>query len=156
MSANLGETLSCVILPLRHTGGILMPASALVEVIDNENLNVVVDLQAGVLGKMQWKNTAIPLVSYEAAAGLVQAAFNTETRAVVLRIAIDDTNLDYVAMAINGVPKVIELSQAQIKAVPADDDIDNPLSEARVQVDGQLLWVPDMTAITQHIDAQVI
>ena len=156
MAINSAEKLSCVILPLQHTGGILIPASALVEVIDSKNLNVVVDLQSGVLGKMQWKNAAIPIISYEAAAGLVPASFNSETRAVVVRIAIENIRLDYVAITISGIPRYIELSSGQIKAVPDEDNIGNLLSETRVQVDGQLLWVADMNAVAHHIQAQVI
>ncbi len=156
MAANLGETLSCAILPLQSTGGILLPASALVEVVDSTELNVVVDLQSGILGKMQWKNTAIPLISYEAAATLVPAAFAAGTKAVVVRIAVDDISLKYMAIAVSSAPRVIELSRGHIKEVPAEDELDNFLAYARVQVDGQLLWLPNMESVALHILEQAV
>lgn len=157
MAANIGETLSCVVLPLRNKDGILLPASALVEVVDSRKLNVVVDLQEGVIGKMQWKNTAIPFISYEAAAGLIQASFNSETKAVVIRVAVDHIDLKYMAVAASGAPKFIELTPRHIKDVPiGDDHIENSLAESRVQVDGQLLWVPDIQAVALHIESQVV
>ena len=98
MSANIGETVSCVILPMRGTGGLLLPSSAMIEVIDSSDINVVVDLQEGIIGKMQWKNTTIPLVSYETASGLLQAAFNKDTKAAIV--------VTIVAVITGSIPKI--------------------------------------------------
>lgn len=156
MVANIGETISCVVLPMRSTGGLLLPASALVEVIDSDKMNVVVDLQSGVLGKMQWKSTAIHLMSFEAAAGLVQAAFNAETKAAIIRVPLEGSALRYLAFATYGAPRVIQLSYGHIKEIPEEDQLENPLAESRVQVEGQLLWMPDMAAVVEHINNQAV
>ena len=156
MVANIGETLACAVMPLRSTGGLLLPASALVEVIESKDLNVVVDLQAGIIGKMQWRNMAIPLMSYETASGLVTAAFNVETKAAVVRVPVENSSIQYIAIATYGDPKVVQLTQRHIKEIPEEDNIDNFLAVSRVQIEGQLLWVPDMPAVVDHVLNQAV
>ena len=136
MSANIGETVSCVILPMRGTGGLLLPSSAMIEVIDSSDINVVVDLQEGIIGKMQWKNTTIPLVSYETASGLLQAAFNKDTKAAVIRVPVENSTIKYIAIAAYGIPKVVQISQGQIKDIPEEDTVANSLAVERIQIDG--------------------
>jgi len=152
VAENIGELISCVVLPLEYTGGVLLPASALVEVLDTTNINVVVDLQEGIIGKMQWKSAAIPLVSYEAAAGLALPVFNRETRAVIVRVPSEESShIKYMAFAIHGLPKFIEVSALSLKTSDVAEELTNHLAETRVQVDGMQLWVPNMDAIVQHL-----
>lgn len=154
MATNLGETISCVIMPMRSTGGLLLPSSAMIEVIDSRDINVVVDLQAGIIGKMQWKNITIPFLSYETAAGLLQAAFNKDTKAAVIRVPVENSALKYMAIAAYGVPKVVQISRGQMKEVLEEDRVENNIAADRIQIDGQLIWVPDMQALVDHVAAQ--
>lgn len=154
MAANLGETVSCVIMPMRSTGGLMLPSSAMIEVIDSRDINVVVDLQAGIIGKMQWKNITIPFLSFETAAGLIQAAFNKDTKAAVIRVPVENSELKYLAIAAYGVPKVVQISRGQIKDIPVEDQVENKIAADRIQIDGQLIWVPDMQAIVDHVNKQ--
>ena len=86
------QQLDCVLLP-QFELNLLLPRANVVQVIDGEQLDIVVDLQGGMLGKMQWHGWTVPLLSFEAVAHGVTPKYNRDTKSVILHSLMDEGSM---------------------------------------------------------------
>lgn len=145
--------IECVVLP-QFQGSLLLPRASVVEVVEGRNMDIVVDLQGGVIGKMQWRGWTVPLVSFEAASSGTIPKFNSETKSVILHSLADNTERPYIALTVQGNPKTIEVEESHLKMAGGTDD--NDFVQSRVWVNAEFeAVIPDLSMLVSYISQYV-
>lgn len=139
--------IDCVLVPQFETQ-LLLPRASVVQVIDSEKLDIVVDLQGGVLGKLQWQGWTIPLVSFESILNGTIPKFNRDTKAVILHSLIDDAVTPYIAVTSQGVPQDIEISEAKIDMTEMSD---SDFIQSKVYVNSDIqAYIPELPVLVTY------
>lgn len=144
----IDDPIKCVILP-QFQGSLLLPRASVVEVVDGRDLDIVVDLQGGVIGKMQWRGWTVPLVSFEAASSGSIPKFNSETKSVILHSLADDSTRPYIALTVQGNPKTIEVQDSHLKVIPNAESNDFVQSKVWVNAEFEAL-IPDLSMLVTY------
>lgn len=144
----MDDRIQCVILP-QFQGCLLLPRANVVELITGRDLDIVVDLQGGVIGKMQWRGWTIPLVSFESVSSGLIPKFNSETKSVILHSLADDDARPYIAITIQGNPKTIEIEESQIKMISGAESDDFVQSKIWVNAEFEAI-IPDLSMLVSY------
>lgn len=140
--------IQCVILT-QFQMTLLLPRATVAEVVEGQNLDIVVDLQGGVIGKMQWRGWTVPLVSFEAASGGHIPKFNSETKAVILHSPSDDSTKPYIALTVQGNPKTVTLKEDQLRVINSTGG--NDFIQSKVWIDAELeAVIPDLSMLVSY------
>lgn len=142
------DPVQCVILP-QFQGNLLLPRVSVVEVVNGQDMDIVVDLQGGVIGKMQWRGWTVPLVSFEAASGGSTPKFNSETKSVILHSPADDSARPYIAVTVQGNPKAIEVQESQLKVITGTESNDFVQSKVWINAEFEAV-IPDLSMLVTY------
>ena len=100
------DSIKCVILTLRKEN-VLLPNALVAEILSVKDVQEVGNVPDWYLGKMNWRGAEVPLLSFEAAAGVKVSKVNLNTQAVVLYAVGTSGTVDespYLALVMSGVP----------------------------------------------------
>lgn len=145
--------IECVVIP-QFQGSLLLPRACVVEVVEGRDMDIVVDLQGGVIGKMQWRGWTVPLVSFESASSGTIPKFNSETKAVILHSLADNTERPYIAITVQGNPKAIEVEESHLKQVGGAESSDFVQSKVWVNAEFEAV-IPDLSMLVSYISQYV-
>ncbi|GIX21952.1 MAG: hypothetical protein KatS3mg121_0735 [Gammaproteobacteria bacterium] len=90
-----------------------MPAAVVADVLPGDALDIVVDLQGGLLGKLQWRGWTVPLLSFEAVLSEGIPRYNAQTRSALLYSLSDDPTQPFIALTVQGEPKPLRVGPPQ-------------------------------------------
>jgi chemosensory pili system protein ChpC len=142
------STIECVILP-QFDSNLLLPRSIVVDVLDAEHMHIIVDLQGGIIGKLQWHGWTVPLLSFEAINNGTIPKFNSKTKAVVLYTLGDDSTRPYIALTVQGNPKAFLLSDEDMQSKGKDKDSD--FIQSRIAIRGSTeALIPDLLTLVSY------
>lgn len=144
----MDDLIQCVILP-QFQISLLLPRANVVEVVNGRDLDIVVDLQGAVIGKMQWRGWTVPLVSFESASSGLIPKFNSETKSVILHSLADDNVRPYIALTVQGNPKAIEIDASQLKMVGGAESDDFVQSKVWVNAEFEAI-IPDLSMLVSY------
>ena len=113
------KQIQCMLLSL-FKGALLLPRASVVHVIDSDKLDIVVDLQGGIIGKIQWQGWTVPLISFESILNESIPKFNHDTKSVIVHSLIDDGIKPFIALTSQGDPKPINITDKNMKIMEAD------------------------------------
>ena len=142
------DQIQCVLLELFDTT-LLLPLASVVEVVDGKNLDIVVDLQGGVIGKMTWRGWTVPLVSFEAASAGHIPKFNSESKAVILHSLAEDQSRPYIALTVQGNPKSMAVQGDQLKVVSSKGGSDFVQSKVWINTETEAV-IPDISMLVTY------
>ena len=145
--SDIEKNIDCVLVPQFETQ-LLLPRASVVQVIDSEKLDIVVDLQGGVLGKLQWQGWTIPLVSFESIINGTIPKFNRDTKAVILHSLIDDAVTPYIAVTSQGMPQDIEIFEAKIDMTEVSD---SDFIQSKVYINSDIqAYIPELPVLVTY------
>jgi chemosensory pili system protein ChpC len=140
--------IECVLMP-QFGLNLLLPRASVVDLLDAVDMHIVVDLQGGIIGKIQWQGWTVPLISFEAASNDSIPKFNLQTKAVVIHALADDEAHPYIALTVQGDPEVMSLTDADIKATGKDKD--NDFIQSKVLVHAKIeAIIPDISTLVSY------
>ena len=142
------EQIQCVLLPQFDTT-LLLPLASVVEVIEGQNLDIVVDLQGGVIGKMTWRGWTVPLVSFEAASNSQIPKFNSESKAVILHSLADDQARPYIGLTVQGNPTSMSIRGDQLKVISSTGGSDFVQSKVWINTETEAI-IPDIAMLVTY------
>jgi chemosensory pili system protein ChpC len=140
--------IECVLIP-QFEVKLLLPRASVVDLIDGEDMHIVVDLQGGIIGRLQWQGWTVPLISFEAASNDAIPKFNQETKAVVIHSLGDDEKHPYIALTVQGDPEVLSLAGGDIKAVGKEKGNDFVKSKVLLHARTEAL-IPDLDTLVSY------
>lgn len=142
--------LRCIVLPIKAEYSLLLPNISLVEIIEGVDLDIVVDPQGGLIGKVQWHGWHVPLLSFDAASYGTIPKFNMETKTVVIHSLSTDSRMPYLGLIVQGAPKRIVINDDQLK--PCKKTIESDLVEMMAKFENQTLVVPCLAALVAYVN----
>ncbi|MEE8058793.1 MAG: chemotaxis protein CheW [Pseudomonadales bacterium] len=101
------------------------------------------------LGSFSWRNTEVPLVSFEAINEEPFVSRSQGCRIAVLNGLVDSQRLPFCGFVIEGVPRLMRIMPDE---VATDDEVKAGAAElSRVLVSGEKAAIPDVDFIQQEI-----
>lgn len=144
-------SIKCMILTLRSEN-VIVPDAAIAEILSAQDAKKVSGMPPWYLGKMQWRGTDVPLVSYEAAGGESVKGINLNTQVAMLYSLSDATDYPYLGVVISGVPHEAQFSEDQIKI---DEDAMesgvHPMAAMKTRINGAAVSILDLEAIESMV-----
>lgn len=148
----MSNLIKCTLLPLAKEKYLVLPNSSLAEVVTNRSDLLVMGARDGVIGKIQWRGNSVPLVSYEAAIGQAIPSYGSEARIAVIFTPSGDASLPYIALSIQGVPKLVQVTDADIVTIEGEE---HPLVGSYVEIDNDQGVIPNLQALEPFVKMRV-
>ena len=149
------QLIKCVILTLRKEN-VIVPNALVAEIISVKDIEEIENAPSWYLGKMTWRGSDVPLLSFEAAGGEDISKVNLNTQAVVL-YAVGKNNevgdKPYLGLVMSGVPHVSHFSREQIKT-DKEADGDHPMVAQKVRINGASVSILDVDAMVDMVAEQ--
>lgn len=137
--------LTGLLLPLADRT-LILPNVAVAELIDYQPGTFDLDSPPWYLGRVNWRNRQIPLLSFESACG-GKTVIGERARIVVLNALGGRPDLKFMALLVQGIPRSCKLD-SQLSYV---DVALCGLEQAAVQVAEQVVKIPDLLALEQRL-----
>lgn len=130
---------------------ILMPMSAVAEIILNQPVTPDKQSPAWMFGWINWRNLDIPLIDFAALQASQEAKdFAGSTRILVLNSLLEGHEQRYYAMVSQGFPHTLRIEEDSVLA--AQDEVAlAPCISLNIDCDGQFLQLPDFQQIEDHL-----
>lgn len=136
--------LHALLVPM-HGLNLLLPNAAVAEVIRYEAPTPVGGVPDWWLGRLNWRGTQIPLLSFEGFIGAPQAPEAERRRIAVLHTLNGNPVLPWIAVVAAGTPQLQGVTPDAL--APADDETSPPGVLCRVSLRGRAAVVPDLDAL---------
>ncbi len=109
------EMLPCLLIPVQG-GRIILPNVTVAELITYQALSPCENASDWLLGKLDWRGTMIPVVSYEEFCGQKIGVPGQDLRIAVVNAPNGDSgSLRFFGLVVQGIPSLIKLEEAAIK-----------------------------------------
>jgi chemosensory pili system protein ChpC len=146
------QLIKCVIFTLRKEN-VIVPEALVAEIVSVKDIETDESTPDWYLGDMKWRDTSIPLVSFEAAAGMEYARVNLNTQAIVLYAVGNGEAVSqnpYLALVMSGVPHTSSFSRQQFK-LDSEAEEDHPMVSQNVRINGARVSILDVDAMVEMI-----
>ena len=109
------EQIRCVLLKVNENV-LMLPNSALVEIVPVRNIINVANKPRWMLGYLDWRGNSVPLVAFETMDGVrMPSLANSDVRAAVVYAIGDDKKIPFMAFLVQGVPQVVNITADEIE-----------------------------------------
>ena len=147
-SVHSKDTLHCLLISLQEVK-ILLPNTAVAEVIGYTLPEPVENAPDWLLGNIIWREEKIPLLSFELLSGLGKQEQAASSRIAVLNTLNGNSELPYIALLIQGIPQLRLIQEANIVVTEADEKMD--VVAASIDFSGESVLIPDLDRLEQHL-----
>jgi chemosensory pili system protein ChpC len=143
------EQIRCVLLKVNEDV-LMLPNSALVEIVPVRNIINVANKPRWMLGYLDWRGNSVPLVAFETMGGVrMPSLANNDVRAAVVYAIGEDKKIPFMAFLVQGVPQVVNVSATDIETDTAA--ITHPAVAQKAVVKGTAVSVVEMTKLETMI-----
>ena len=112
---NESEMLPCLLIPVQG-GRLILPNVTVAELITYQALTPCENASDWLLGRLEWRGTMIPVVSYEEFSGQKVGVPGQDLRIAVVNAPNGDSGkLRFFGVVVQGIPSLIKLEEAAIK-----------------------------------------
>jgi chemosensory pili system protein ChpC len=143
------KTVRSVLLPIT-TGSVLLPHSAMLDVLPEREIKPVKNTPGWVLGEVSWNNHSIPLVAMEKLFGGGVAEQPKRSRIVIVTCLTNETDYQYLAIRTTKVPRLAQLSEDLLKPKDAVG-LQSNFIRFYGDLNDQTIIIPDMEKLEAHI-----
>ncbi|WNO09362.1 chemotaxis protein CheW [Teredinibacter sp. KSP-S5-2] len=134
----------CLILPLVDCN-LLLPTVTVAEMVSHKPLEKRPDAPDWFLGYFDWRNTKVPVLSYEVLNGSASTPMNPKGRIAVLNNTGINEKLPFVAIPTQGIPRLSRVGKEDI--IENDEIRKRPVDLMQVKVGVEELVIPDIAAL---------
>ena len=136
------EQIRCVLLKVNENV-LMLPNSALVEIVPVRNIINVANKPRWMLGYLDWRGNSVPLVAFETMDGVrMPSLANLDVRAAVVYAIGDDKKIPFMAFLVQGVPQVVNVTTDEIE-VDAET-VTHPAVSQKILLKGTQVSVVEM------------
>ncbi len=141
------DTLHCLLISLQGVK-ILLPNTAVAEVIGYTTPETIENAPEWMLGNITWRDENVPLLSFEQLSGM------GEREHVVNRIAVLNTlngnpHVPYIALPIQSIPQLRLIQESSIVLTEKDEQTDGVA--ASIDFFGESVLIPDLDTLEQRV-----
>ncbi len=141
------DTLHCLLISLQEVK-ILLPNTAVAEVIGYSLPEPVEGAPDWLLGNIVWRDETVPLLSFELASGEGKQEISN-SRIAVLNTLNGNPALPYIAILIQGIPQLRLVQEENIHI--SEEDRKNDVLAAAIDFMGESVLIPDLDGLEQRL-----
>ncbi len=141
------DTLHCLLIPLQEIK-ILLPNTAVAEVIAYASPEAVENAPNWLLGNIVWRDEKVPLLSFELLSGVGKQE-HAVSRIAVLNTLNGNPDLPYMAVSIQGIPQLRLVQESGIVVTDVDSKTD--AVAASIDFFSESVLVPDLDVLEQKL-----
>lgn len=134
---------------------LLLPNSAVAEVVSRETTIAHRDGVNGWLGDLDWNGRSVPVVQLETLMARPLKSTGRRARIVILHSLVAGGGGRHLAIVAQGYPHLVTLNPAALTAEPLREDDDDRWVLGRCRVANQLTMIPDLAAVDAILSAPV-
>ncbi|PSF11842.1 chemotaxis protein CheW [Marinobacter fuscus] len=136
------QALSCVMIPVSDRQ-LLLPNVSIAEVVDFSSTDAGTNTPDWLIGFLDWRGLALPVISYDAAnGGKLIVPGDSRGRIIVLNtIGQQHSQHPFMALVTQGIPSQTRLNEEQVRQLDGDT---GPADLMQVEVDGETAWIPNL------------
>ncbi|NOZ38258.1 MAG: chemotaxis protein CheW [Gammaproteobacteria bacterium] len=149
LSGHSKDTLHCLLIPLQELK-ILLPNTAVAEVISYTRPESVENAPQWMLGNIRWRDENVPLLSFELLSGVGKQQ-HAVSRIAVLNTLNGNPRIPYIALLIQSIPQLRLIQESSIEVTEKDEQMD--VVAASVDFSGESVLIPDLDAMEQKLQA---
>lgn len=123
-SGNEQEQVASLLIPMQSKS-LLVPNVVVAEVVALVTLEKTSGSSPWVLGNFIWRGQQVPVLSFEIANSQVHGQDSTSARLAVFNTTTGQSALEFFALLVQGIPRILKLSAAEIR-----EDEQAPVGEA--------------------------
>ncbi|MDY6942139.1 MAG: chemotaxis protein CheW [Pseudomonadota bacterium] len=139
-----------LIMPL-HGDRLLLPNSAVAEVIARAEPEPVRDAPDWLLGELSWQGWRIPLVSFEQASQQPAPPINERSRIAITYTLGQELPCRQLAIRIQGHPQLVRIQQEVLTTIPlTDTERESPVL-FHVRIGNTRAYIPDLELLEDMI-----
>ena len=143
------DTIPCLTIPL-YDEIILLPNSAVAEVVSYNAPEVVENAPEWFLGYVNWREYRVPLVSFEAISGKEIKAPKKSSQIAVLNTLNGNPKVPYIGVLTQGIPSLAIVQEQGLKSTDFDKGERQSIA-GMVEVGGVSALIPDIDDIEQRL-----
>ena len=142
------ETVHCLLLPL-HKEIVVLPNAAVAEIIPYDSHEPISDAPEWFLGRLNWRERRVPLISFESASGIEPGRINSSCRIAILNTLNGSQQLPYIAFLTQGLPSLQIVRPNTVQY--ADKSSHRQSVKAYVNIGGTAAVIPDIDDLETRI-----
>lgn len=144
-----GQALRCQLLPLKGEQ-LLVPSTAIAEIVRFSTPEPVADTPPWMLGRVEWRDRSIAVVSFEAACDAEVPVDGRQAKIVVLNAPGGYAQLDFFGLVVQEMPKLLQVSEDNLAVIEHETEL-HPLMHCHVIVDGKTAVIPDLDVLEEKL-----
>ena len=134
----------CLLIPLNDRQ-LLLPNTAVAEVVPFSHL-LMSDAEASwVLGRLDWRGSLVPAICYELLSEQVPPEPNPDARFIIVNTITGPSELPFYAILVQGIPRLLHLGDDDLQEV--ESVMTGPYDKMAVSMPGLNAVIPDLEAI---------
>jgi len=145
-----GKEIRSILAPLRESH-VLLPNSAVAEVLAYSRPEPFKDAPAWLLGELTWRGWQVPVISYEQ---LIEEsdgnAVTPKARILIIKTLGESTQVNYIGLVIQGLPRLKKVSTESLLEEQTDE-LPNTLF-SKVSVDELPAFIPELGELTRTVE----
>lgn len=146
------DVIRCLLLSIEEKT-LILPYSAVAEVIPFENAKTFADVTGWVLGTIEWRNLKIPLISLESIDRYSHSFLEKgKAHIAILNRSVEEKGPDFIGVVLQNIPKMNRFKRTDLQYVGTSD---NPQLSMAISVRGQPAFIPNLTWIEENIPALI-
>jgi len=139
-----------IVAPLTE-GYVMLPSTAVAEVLNFSSPKPLKGAPAWLLGELAWQDWQVPIISYER---LINAHVNriaaSRARILIIKTLGESTLVNYIGLVIQGLPMLRKVSATTLVEQEADELPDIVFS--LVSIDGMQAIIPRLGNLTRTVE----
>ena len=146
------DVIRSVLLPLTDRS-VLLPHSAMLDVLPERDITLVENAPEWVLGEVNWNNYSIPLVALDVAFGGEKVAKPRRSRIVIVTCLSKNIGYKYLAIRVTKAPRLVQFSEDALTQQDVGD-LNSEYIRFYGELNHQLVIIPDMQKLESDISAK--
>ncbi len=143
------EIIRSISLPIT-SGSLLLPHTALVEIISERDIRSVDNAPDWMLGEIEWANEVLPLLSFEAVMNSGIPDMPKRSRIIVLVFLSKHRQYKHLAIRTTGMPRLLQLAPDSLTATEAQE-ASSKYVDFYGMLNDKIVIVPNMLEIEVNI-----
>jgi chemosensory pili system protein ChpC len=145
---NIEQTIRTQLIPL-HEHKLLLPNTAVAEVVPYEEHNPMDDLPEWLMGSINWRGKTVPLTCFDTLLGSPRPEVSRDTRVIVLNTLTGNQTIPFFAILSQGIPHLLRVAEDQLEK--AEDETENDFVLSTVIVGEERALIPDLNRLEQAL-----
>ncbi len=141
------EELATLLIPVNGKQ-LVLPNVTVAEIIPYKDPVLEEDVPSWFLGRFEWRNVMIPLVSFDILNDEPFVGQSSDRRIAVLNSIVEDDRMSFCGIVTEGVPRLMRVTPAEVSS--DDEASPGPAELSQVLVSGEQAVIPDIDFIQQE------